>query len=108
MNERLASDAVAWRMDIDGNIPGYPSEAAENILPAACRAIPELQPARPPPLVPLFPAGLPEVGAPLAEDGLFETDEVAVILVVRIGKAPRELPPNNTGLVDVRADDGEG
>jgi hypothetical protein len=69
--------------------------------------VPTLEPARPPPLVPELPAGLPELASPLAEHGLLQLHEIAVLLVHGIRESPGEFPPNDAGFVDVGADDGE-
>lgn len=66
-----------------------------------------LQPACSPSLVPLFAACFAELGSPLAEDAFPESDEVAVLWVVRIRETPWKLAADDIRLVWIRRDDAQ-
>lgn len=66
-----------------------------------------LQTGGPPALVPLLTGSLAEFGAPIAEDTLPELDEVAVLRVVRVGKAPWESTTDNLRVIRIWRDDAK-
>ena len=69
--------------------------------------VPTLEPACPPPFVPELPAGFSQLAAPLAEYGLLQPEEVAVLFIHGVREAPGELATNHARFVDVWADDGQ-
>lgn len=57
-----------------------------------------------PPLIPKLSACFPKLASPLTEDGLFELDKVAMLLVEWICKTPRKLSANDTWIVHIWRD----
>ena len=61
-----------------------------------------------PALIPGLSADLAEFATPLTKYGVLELGEVAVLIVVRVCKAPGELAANHFGFVYVGANNGHG
>ena len=90
---------------IKSELCGWVNGSEPPLLSTSNWSIALLEAACPPSFVPLLAAGLAELVTPLAEYRVLQPEEVAVLFVVRVCKAPREASAENLGLVYVGADD---
>lgn len=91
-------DAVVWPCRMKAACKALSRMGKITVLESVCS----------PALVPLLPARLAQLSTPFGKDGFLQAHKVAVLLVVGVGKSPRELPADDAGFVKIGADDGKG